>query len=126
MSVGEESLKYYYYPNIPIFVTRGAAKKLGMDLVRMIGKLVMKNAQDMRAENIEPDYLKVLDVQNIKGKVVMEVYQQVPLHSMRYKCDVDGNGFTGKIYVKEAWNGTPPEKATVDDHYITIYLPGED
>lgn len=122
----EDKLKYYYYPNIPIWATGGAVEKLGMDLVRMIGRLVMKNAQDMRAENIEPDYLKVLEVKNIRGKVVIAVYQEEPKHLIAYKCDVDANGFTGRVYVKEAWNGVPPEDATMDDHYITIYLPGED
>lgn len=122
----KEQLKYYYYPNIPIFATRRAAEKLGMDLVRMIGRLVMKNAQDMRKENIEPDYLKVLEIREIRGDVVIAVFQVEPKHLIRYKCDVDANGFTGRVYVKEAWNGTPPEEATTEDHNIKIYLPGEE
>ena len=125
---GEESLKYFNDKHVFLGATIGAQEKLGQKMICWLYAAVFANAEYLRGIGMEPDYLQVLTIEKSKSSknTSVYIYQEEPEHTEMYECDCNDNGYTGKVYMKENWNGTPAEKADIDDHYIMVYLPGED
>jgi len=88
---------------------------------RSLGKTVC-NLQIIKFERISMDDLGEGRYKHIVRFIQGDDSEEEIVH---YE-PINKNEFIGTVYIKENWNGTPNNKATMNDHNIMIYFPDED
>jgi hypothetical protein len=127
----QETLHYFEDITVPMVQTIGISNVLPVDLACELLTVCFVRAKLLRATGLEADYFQFFDIEGsavndklckFEIKMTQEQPEVKTKFTRIYKTD---KVFSGRVYVIESWNGTPREKATDDDHYITILLPEE-
>ena len=125
-------LKYFVDQTVQTFITSGVHRSLSVGLIQELFSLCFQRGISLQNQGLAASYFQVFRITSetskestmTQYKITME--QEQPDYESKHMKEITfGKSFNGSIWVIENWNGVPKDKATVDDHYITMLLPEE-